>query len=147
MTRSRSRSCLFMRNSSHLISPQDRARALVLPLLFSCAFHTFSNRGRRGGSAAPPGSPPHSPAAGTMLPRSSSPPLLGLCFPPTQPTLVPRRSLDVDTPHRLPLCHCCRGSSCSCCSYCSCCSCCGALASVSASAIIAVVIVTAVTLR
>ncbi len=43
MTRSRSLSCLFMRNSSCLISPRDTARALVLPLLFSRAFHTFSN--------------------------------------------------------------------------------------------------------
>ncbi len=43
MTRSRSLSCIFMRNSSCLISLRDTARALVSPLLFSCAFHTFSN--------------------------------------------------------------------------------------------------------
>jgi hypothetical protein len=42
MTQSRSLSCLFMKNSSCLISPRDTAWALVLPLLFSCAFHTFS---------------------------------------------------------------------------------------------------------
>ncbi len=43
MTRSRSLSCLFMRNSSCLTSPRDTARALVSPLLFSRAFCTFSN--------------------------------------------------------------------------------------------------------
>jgi hypothetical protein len=59
--------------------------------------------GRRGGSTALPGSPPHSPAAGMMLPRSSLPPLPGLCFPPTQPTPVPRMSLDVNTPNSPPL--------------------------------------------
>ena len=35
-------SCLFMRHSPCLVCPQDTAQALVLPILFSCAFHTFS---------------------------------------------------------------------------------------------------------
>ena len=43
MTRSRSLTCLFMRNSSCLTSPRDTARALVSPFLFSHAFCTFSN--------------------------------------------------------------------------------------------------------
>jgi hypothetical protein len=97
--------------------------------------------GRRGGSAAPPGSPQHSPAVGTMPPQSLLLPLPGLCFPPMQPTPATRMSLDGNPIHLLPLCCCCF-SSCFCC-----CSCRGVLASALASAINVVVIVTAVTLR
>jgi hypothetical protein len=48
----------------------------------------------RGGSAAPPGSPPHSPVAGMMPPRLSLPPLPDLCFLPMQPAPALRTSLD-----------------------------------------------------
>ncbi len=91
-------------------------------------YHAGGKGGRRGGNATPPGSPPQASAAGRMLPRSLLPPLPGLNFPPTQPTLVPRTSLDIDTPHLLSLRRCYCGSSCCCCS------CRGALASASASA-------------
>jgi hypothetical protein len=104
-------------------------------------YHAGGKGGRMGGSAAPSGSPPHSPAVGTMLLQLSLLPLPGLCFPPTQPTPAPRTSLDVDTPHLLLLRRCCCGS------CCCCCSCRGASASASASTVVVAVIATAVTLQ
>jgi hypothetical protein len=104
-------------------------------------YHVGGKEGKIGGSAAPPESPPHSPAVG-MMPLQLLPlPLPGLCFPQTQPMPAPRTSLDVDTPHLLPL-RCCCGSSCCCC-----CSCHGASASASAFAIIVLIIVMAVTFQ
>jgi hypothetical protein len=71
--------------------------------------------GEEGGKRRPVGVPAALTCGGTMPPQSSSPPLPGLCFPPTQPTPAPRTSLDVDTPHLLPLRRCCCGSCCCCC--------------------------------